>query len=173
MGNKLQARRDQLESGDDVLVTESHHGITKHKKARVLELVRGAARVKFEDGSVALVRYNKVTKVEVEEVQEEPQAQPARVVGFIKPATSAPIVQMAPPPSPAPSNPPKDLAELEAWLDMGSSLVDVMSTKLSRLERESEELRNEADRLIALADAKDAESEKLEQKLKLLKAITQ
>jgi len=163
MNDKLRAFRDQLQRGDDVLVTG--HG-PHPRKARVLEVLRAAVRVDYQDkpGLPATVLFKQVTRVEDETRKPPP---PFSEVRLLKDATVAALEQALA----AAPEPPKD--DVAAWLEMGNEIAQRMRAHVQERTAFEQELRRDAAATIKLADAVAAELTELKRKLAAVVSITE
>lgn len=129
MSDRLRVIRDQIERGDDVLVLG--HG-PKPRAARVVEVLRAAVRIRYDDApsSHHTVMLKQVQRVELVEQQRPAAERPSTT--RVKPTTATTATLLLPPPSLAAESPPPPSAappldtdseleskELGAWLEMG------------------------------------------------------
>lgn len=157
MSDRLRAFRDQLQRGDDVLVSNHGH---RPRKARVAEVLRAAVRVNYYDkpGMQETVLFNHITRVEDETRQPPPTA---AVVVMRARAEPEEVIEV-----PA----PKD--DLTAWLDMGRDMAERMRSEVKQLEDTEQQLRLDAKQLEQAANAAAGERAELQRKLKALLDIT-
>lgn len=160
MSDRLRAFRDQLQRGDDVLV--SNHG-PRPRKARVAEVLRAAVRVNYYDkpGMQETVLFKDITRVE-DETRKPP---PAAAVVVMRPRTEPEPEVIVEVPAP-----PKD--DLTAWLDMGRDMAERIRAEVKQLEHTEQQLRLDAKQLEQAADTAAAERVELQRKLTAVLAIT-
>lgn len=164
MSDKLRAFRDQIERGDEVIIT--NHGPVP-RRARVVEVLRAAVRVNYHDkvGAQETVLFKHVTRIEEETRASVP---PPSVVRAVRPL---PIeVPMPPAPPPPPPKPKTD--DLTAWLDMGRDMAERMRAQITELEESEKALRLDAKQLEDAAEIASSECSELRRKLKALTEIT-
>lgn len=166
MSDKLRAFRDQIERGDEVIIT--NHGPVP-RRARVVEVLRAAVRVNYHDkvGAQETVLFKHVTRIEEETRVSVP---PPSVVRAVPPprtiAADFPGATLAPPP-------PKPKADdLTAWLDMGRDMAERMRAQITELEESEKALRLDAKQLEDAAEIASSECSELRRKLKALTEIT-
>lgn len=146
---KLQKQRDLLSGVDWVFVTGHGH---MPRRARLVEVLRGAARVRYEDqpgGEVHTVLLKQITRDEECEQPALPP-QPANVVNL--PLAAAPD-------------------EISAWLDMGRDLVSKIEAEITGAKSQAEALRADADGLRAEADRSEHRAAELQARLRQLQAL--
>jgi hypothetical protein len=157
----LKAVRDQLEIGDSVLVNPRNSGgagalaHAKPRKARIVDLMGGAAAVQFEDDHREICTLKRLSKVIANDVDDKSALQP-------QPKPVAVVVAVAEPPKLAAKVPQDDVA---TWLEMGQALAAQMRAKIEAYRDEAVELRCEAHTLAELATTRDQDAEKLSKQL--------
>lgn len=157
MSDKLRAMRDGLSRGDDVLV--SGHGM-RPRRARVVEVLRAAARVRYYDnqsGEVQTVLFKDIKRVTGESIARAraPQTPPPE-------AATATVVRITEVVEPEPE--PQKPNELTAWLDMGRDVLDRLSAEIASLDITEKGLRDEARELFELAEKAASERAELHKK---------
>jgi hypothetical protein len=150
---KLQQKRDELAGVDWVFVTGHGHA---PRRARLVEVLRGAARVRYEDqpGEVHTVLLKQITRdegVEQPSLAPMPAAKPANVVAL-------PLAAAAP-------------DEISAWLDMGRDLVSKMEAEICSAKGQAEALRADADALRVEADRSEHRAAELQSRLRQLQTL--
>lgn len=147
MSNVQQQVRESFNRGDTVeVVTPYGNGQIKHERvqlATVVETLRSAVRCRFPDGAERAIQFKHVRKP-----APAPAAAPAPVVERrgLRPALVTPAPPMPQPAEPTrplePLVPPviAHLADVEAWLQMGRTLLDPLDTKIADLRQHKEGL---------------------------------
>lgn len=141
MGTILQEQRESYEEGDEVfLVTTMGEGLTKRKKAKVVDTVRGAIRIQVSgEKTPRLVRYKDIEPAEERKPKTVPPAPPMR------PLVLVPAPMMEPEPMPEPPKPavPTKKSPIELWFEMGEQLLEEQQTELAVLDSEEQAIRAE------------------------------
>lgn len=143
MGTTLQEQRESYEEGDEVyLVTTMGEGLTKRKKATVVDTVRGAIRIQvIGEKTPRLVRFKDVEHVTEKTPKKAPPVvqRPLTLVPPVELATTAaPTEEVAPePPSQSKKSP------IEIWFEMGEQLLEEQQTELAVLDSEEQAIRAE------------------------------
>lgn len=159
MSDKLRVIRDSLETGDDVLVV--HHGRTP-RRARVINVMRSALRVRYEDSGNTLhtVLMKDVRRVEEAEVltkapvpaQRASRTQLKAAAAAVTEAhyvdAAAAIVAVPVPTPQASAGELGDMPDLDVWMDMGK---EVRARIDERLECNSLQLQALRDDQVAIA----------------------
>lgn len=156
--DKLRAMRDSLEKGDTVLVNwpGGMEGLKKPRRATVREVMRGAARVVFEDDHVErAVQFKYITKYE-EEIVPAPIA-PPRIASILQLPTKQPD-----------PTPPDDV---QAWLDMGATLIAQLEVKMTAAELNAAALEADSKALMVECEREKHEVASIKDKLKKLRDI--
>lgn len=165
MSDRLRIIRDQINVGDDVLVTGHGHGAPR--PARVCEVMRGAVRVVYSDRSTQprVVAFKNVCRAEP--IEPEVTAPPP-----IKRSTQPPAPIEAAPPrvDPPPTSSPND--DVQTWLEMGRDLIAKIDAELEGLRVHEADLRADAEALEDEADAYAKRAVDLAQRLETLRSIT-
>jgi hypothetical protein len=160
MNDRLRVIRDQIEKGDDVLVLG--HG-PKPRAARVVEVLRAAVRVRYDDAPNLqhTVLLKQVQRVEVVEMAQPERVTMTRAKPVKKESTSTTLT-VSPPTTPAPDaamltdadvadwrrehygevNADSELAreEMGAWLDMGHEVKTRIAKELEAVEAQEQAL---------------------------------
>jgi hypothetical protein len=162
--NKLQAMRDSLARGDDVLVSGHGHAT---RRARVVEVLRAAVRIRYHDGQsgeIQTVLFRQITK---EDATTPGKPKPAAATLALAPSPAAPVAAATPA---APAGLRVD--ELDVWLDMGRDMADRMRAEIAALEANEESLRADAKQLFELAEQAEKSRQEMQRKLQAVIAIT-
>lgn len=140
MNDKLRAKRDGIEKGDTVLVVWPG-GIQgkQPRRGTVKEVMRAAVRIVFDDDHVERVVQLKYVKKVEEEIMPQPLP-PPRVASILQLPTK-------------PAEPPAPADDVQAWLDMGASLISQLEGKVIDAELRATALRADSEALLAEANA--------------------
>lgn len=140
MGTTLQEQRESYEKDDDVyLVTTMGEGLTKRKKAKVVDTVRGAIRIQVVgEKTPRLVRFKDIEPMEVKAPKKVPAPvpvvpRPLALVPATMPETSVEEFVYPPPVVTATKKSP-----LELWFEMGEQLLEEQQTELAVLDSEEQ-----------------------------------
>lgn len=147
--------RESLEKGDVVHVMSNVGGNTRRRAARVISVMRMAAKVRFDDGKETVVRFCDLEFPRAVPAAKEPP-KPRVATPVLTPASlpQAPKEVAAPAPTPAVAVPPtagvKPAApdirrDLEAWRSMGRELAENLGVLNAELLSEIRALREERD----------------------------
>jgi hypothetical protein len=158
--DKLRATRDKLEKGDTVMVNYPG-GLEGHKKprrGRVVEVMRAAVRLTFDDDHVErVVQFKYISKYE--EVEDVPPPPKVASILHIQPKA------LQSPPEPAQPD------DVQAWLDMGATLITQLEEKIAAADLSAAALEADSKALLAEAEREKHLAASLKDKLSKLKNI--
>lgn len=143
MSNVQQQFRDSIEIGKPIGVLLRWGNQERLVPALVLEVVRAAARVRFDDGTERLIHFKMLRHMEKPKANgHAPTDRPTpRPVPALPVQTT--LINPASPYAQKPSTPPAPTQandELSAWVQMGRDLLAPIETEISQLRAEGEAL---------------------------------
>jgi len=124
MNDRLRVIRDQIGKGDDVLVFG--HG-PKPREARVVEVLRAAVRIRYDDAPSTLhtVMLKQVRRVEPAAPDPRASKPPSRKS------------QEPPPPDPPPAPVEEPRTDVDAWIEMGREVMSQIDAELEALDEQA------------------------------------
>ncbi len=145
-----QEKRESFEVGETVEVISRYGNgqLESRRRAKVIERLRAACRVRFQDGRETTVGFKDLRHVE------------QQTVPGPRPAPAPPVVEVRRP-AMAPAPPPTEVAtdaDLDAWLQMGRGMVGAVEQRIADLAGENRAIDDELEAVETSRAALDAEA---------------